>query len=519
MARILPQCGALVVAAIPTTLAAETIQVPADYPTIQSAIDAAAGGDVIVVAPGVYNEAIDLLGKSITLQSDAGAGVTTIDATDLDASVVTCASGEGRDTVLEGLTITGGAGTEVEIAPGALFHLGGGMYTLDSGPTVSDCTFTANSADFGGGLYSEDTPPYDGEDAPLLTGCAFIDNTAMGGGGMRNVSSDPVLTGCMFRDNTATRDGGGMLSQWGSNPLAIGCSFIGNSATGWGGGMYSIDGSIPTVINSRFIRNTASYGGGMNNHNFGHAVVTNCLFIGNSANRGGGMLNHSDANPTVTNCTFHANTATDEGGGLSNNHSAHQSPTLVNCIVRDNLPDQIDNVNVPPLTVRYSNVLGGWPGVGNIDADPLFADPDGPDGAPGTEDDDLRPGPGSPCLDAGDNAAVPADAADLDGDGDTAEPVPVDFDGDPRFIDDPDTVDSGNGAPPVVDIGAFEFQTGCPADRNGDGSVNVVDLLAILGAWGPCPAEPDACPGDVDSDGIVGIIDLLEVLAAWGPCP
>ena len=55
----------------------------------------------------------------------------------------------------------------------------------------------------------------------------------------------------------------------------------------------------------------------------------------------------------------------------------------------------------------------------------------------------------------------------------------------------------------------------CPADIDGDGAVNVTDLLAVLAAWGECPG----CPEDLDGDGNVGIADLLELLASWGPCP
>ena len=55
----------------------------------------------------------------------------------------------------------------------------------------------------------------------------------------------------------------------------------------------------------------------------------------------------------------------------------------------------------------------------------------------------------------------------------------------------------------------------CPADLNGDGVVDVLDLLAVLAVWGPCPG----CPEDINGDGVVNVLDLLEVLAAWGPCP
>ena len=58
----------------------------------------------------------------------------------------------------------------------------------------------------------------------------------------------------------------------------------------------------------------------------------------------------------------------------------------------------------------------------------------------------------------------------------------------------------------------------CGADVHVDGLVDVMDLLALLGAWGPC--EPaGVCPADLNGDGVVDVLDLLELLAAWGPCP
>ena len=77
---------------------------------------------------------------------------------------------------------------------------------------------------------------------------------------------------------------------------------------------------------------------------------------------------------------------------------------------------------------------------------------DGPDGIAGTEDDNLRLSPGSPSIDAADNLAVPPDTADLDGDGDTTEPTPLDLDGNRRIVNR------------IVDMGAYEYQyEGIPA--------------------------------------------------------
>ena len=93
-----------------------------------------------------------------------------------------------------------------------------------------------------------------------------------------------------------------------------------------------------------------------------------------------------------------------------------------------------------------------------------FVDADGADNTPGTEDDNLRLLIGSPCLDAGDNTAVPADLADLDGDDDTSEPTPLDLDRAARFLDDTGSTDCPHvvppddcGTPPIVDMGAYEF--------------------------------------------------------------
>ncbi len=72
------------------------------------------------------------------------------------------------------------------------------------------------------------------------------------------------------------------------------------------------------------------------------------------------------------------------------------------------------------------------------------------------------------------------------------------------------------GTPPIVDMGAYEFQPVlCPWDLDNINDVGVGDLLALLGAWGPNPGHP----ADFDGSGDVGVGDLLILLANWGPCP
>ena len=55
----------------------------------------------------------------------------------------------------------------------------------------------------------------------------------------------------------------------------------------------------------------------------------------------------------------------------------------------------------------------------------------------------------------------------------------------------------------------------CPPNINGDGVVDVLDLLAVLAAWHTTGDVPE----DVNDDGIVNVPDLLMVLLWWGPCP
>ncbi len=225
------------------------------YCSIQIGIDNALNGDEVLVAPGTYFETINFIGKAITLRSSDGADVTTIDAQQ-GGTVVTCGSGEGANTVLSGFVITGGN-----------FSSGGGMRNQSSSPTVTNCTFTANSA-------------------------------SLRGGGMYNVTaSSPTVTDCMFSGNTASV----------------------------GGGMRNENSSSPTVTNCTFSGNTADIGGGMNNNSSSSPTVTNCTFSGNTADIGGGMDNSSGSSPLVTDCTFCDNSPEHIGGQVVLSGQIHMS--------------------------------------------------------------------------------------------------------------------------------------------------------------------------------------------------
>ena len=235
----------------------------------------------------------------------------------------------------------------------------------------------------------------------------------------------PTVSRCTFANNAAGSGGGLGLYGSGGSPTVTGCLFVGNVATNWGGGLQS-------------------------NMESGAVVIANCVFRGNAAEEGGGIRIYA-GKLTVVNCTFSENRANTNGGGISV-RTAAASSNLTNCIFWGNSDaggrDESAQINGGVPIVNYcciEGLSGALGGTGNIGLDPMFRDVDGPDDIPGTQDDDLALAAGSPCIDAGDNSAVPAG-------------IMSDANGMPRFFDDPGTADTGNGTPPIVDMGASEFQ-------------------------------------------------------------
>ncbi len=407
------------------------VYVPTEYPTIEEAINLAWDGVTIIVAEGTYYENINFNGKSLTITSadsnDPDIVATTVIDGSNSGSVVTFSCGENGNSVLSGFTITGGNA-----------RYGGGIYCKNSSPTITNCTFSSNSANGkyarGGGMFNERSSPalsnctfsgnsaddrgggmYNTSSSPTITNCTFIGNSAYYSGGMFNEEGNPTLTNCTFIGNSAYYSCGGMYNS-NSSPSITNCTFSSNSVSAVnsrGGGMVNSHSS-PTITACTFTDNTASKGGGGMYNSRSSPALSNCTFTGNSADWGGGMENSYDSSPTVANCTFSGNIAQD-GGGMHNRGGS--SPTVTNCILWGNTASsgaQIYNNN-SSATINFSNVQGGWPGTGNIDVDPEFVDADGADDIIGTEDDNLRLLPESPCIDAGDNSVVDTNYPDLDG--------------------------------------------------------------------------------------------------------
>jgi len=239
-----------------------------------------------------------------------------------------------------------------------------------------------------------------------VTDCMFINNTANSGAGFcaDQYSQHVTLRRCTFQQNA----GGGVRNR-GVSMDVIDCIFNGNST---GGGMINY-GEISTIVNCLFVGNT---GGGLVNtgalsSGATTSLILGCTFVENVASgSGGGMYNVSDSSPTVTNCVFWANA---DSGGITAESQIYNHPT--------------NGVNVPVVT--YSCVqdavagdLNVYPGVGNIDVNPMFVlDPDpGLDGLwDGVDDEygDLHLQAGSPGINVGDNSAVASAGVSTDLDG------------------------------------------------------------------------------------------------------
>lgn len=258
-----------------------------------------------------------------------------------------------------------------------------------------------------------------------------------------------VLDGFIITSGRA--DGAG-IDQSGAGILIIGgspkfknCLITGNEAWAAGGGAYVACGAA-TFQNCRFMNNVATLGGGAACPVGAALTIINGLFFENSADDGGAMANAGGAGQLI-NCTVYGNTAgTGRAGGV---HTNGGTTTVVNCILWSNqemdgglgLTAQIYDA-AGPSSVTYSCIRDAVPGDDdvpyggaanhNIDGDPRIDYP---------ISGEFTLQCGSPCIDAGSNAAVPAG-------------VPTDLGGGPRFIDgDFDEVNT-------VDMGAYE-SPGC----------------------------------------------------------
>ena len=472
---------ALSLAVLAAPVHASTVCVPGGAGTIQQALDAANGGDTVVVADGTWagpgNRDLDFAGKAIELRSVNGPEACTIDAggsAETPHRAFAFQSGEGGGSSVTGFTIAGG----YAIGEGTAGS-GGAILCVAASPTIAGNVFIGNHADgfaeHGGGAIA-----CLGGAEPLIAGNDIIENSSPTGGGVFSYESSPVITGNRFADNAAS----------------------------YGGGLYCAYGD-PAIHANRFTANRAVFAGGLYIAACSPMVLNN-IVSGNRAvrNGGGAVIAYSQAG--LWHNTIVANRAILYGGGLMCGYSQIECGAGIFWGNTAALGHQLAVASESELTVTDCDVeqaqaeayvTGGsallWES-GNFDAGPLFTDPGHWDdtGSSTPDDDtwidgDYHLQPGSPCIDA-----ASTDVTDTD------------IEGNPRPLCWPS---HGPGDPGrIYDAGACEAvpQRG---DVNGDACVNVADLLMVRDALGRSGSDIIPPGSDANSDGIVNVADLLIV--------
>jgi hypothetical protein len=410
----------------------------ADFTSIQAAIDAAQDGDLILVYPGTYTDTgdyvVDFGAKQLQLIAAAGFSNTSIDGEDA-RGLINCSGYHDASTVIRGFSMTRANDTNVQAAIN--FH-------GESGPTLSECRIHDMTHNHHVNvLHAGPSHLGDPVGHPRIEWCIF-ENIDMSEGG-RCLSfnyNNPVIEGCTFRNNVAYEQL--CFSYWSNN--------------------------TPTYIDCIFQNNITGVAG---------------------TNEPGVLVARAGSHVSLSGCTFSENTMHDS------------------CVVYGSY-DVADTTfcgNFPS-----NDICGSWTDLGGNEFlnEPCLSFVDcNENGVP--DYDDINSGYSQDCNSDG----VPDECqalSDCDGDGtsDLCEILNGAMDINPADGVPDDCQGAARGACCVGDSCITATADDC---FDASGSYAGDGVSCTEGACG----EP--CPGDIDGNGIVDVIDILTVLNSWGGCP
>ncbi len=320
---------------------AAVIHVPLEQPTIQLGVNAAAAGDTVIVAPGIYSESVLLYAGPMTLRSSHGPTMTIIDAHAFSQGFLVYGSVD-EGTVLRGFTVQGAVAAGVTYMSGTSATIEDMVLTQNQGPGVL-CTYASPRIEGCSFYYNYDHGVKIEGGAPVLSGCSFLEDgvdvdagadvrfedCSFGGSGAF-ARSGPRGPGARISDSTLTVDGCSFwgydgqhaLALYGTGPVAINDSeFLGNS-DGLGPAIYcegngSSDTPL-TVTNTLFEDNVSSENGGAIVLRWSKSAAFNgCTFRSNSTpGLGGAVSTHDVAYVSYSSCEFYENHCGNDGGAV-----------------------------------------------------------------------------------------------------------------------------------------------------------------------------------------------------------
>lgn len=464
------------------------LEVPGQYPTIQAALDAAVDGDRVLVSAGTYAERL-ATNLSIELIGVDGPELTILDARGApgSGSALALQYHSGGAALVRGFTIHGDQATifAFPFGGGAITSFGG--YLTVEQCIIEDCDLRNTAGPSGGGILANAMM------AVVLRDSIFRNNHCIGqGGAVYAASSEVVISGCLFEDNSSDLNSGAIYTHF---PLITDCIFRNNSS-GDDAGAVSIAGS-GRIQNSIFERNSANGQGGALFVS-DDLDVFQCVFYDNSSAGTGGAIRHFSHSMHIESSLILNNSAPSRGAV-----STQTGFSSSNSIYWQNGPSPLWNTSLN--NIQYCIVEGGFPGVGNFDADPLISDP---------VNSDYSLLYGSPATDAGSNVLLRRDLDDLNGNGLISDGYGHDMLGNPRHTQDLFVADTGelDMLTFPLDIGPIERIIPTPTDGYDDCNGNSInDLLDIMSETETDLNEnliPDSCDiadgtlTDADGDGV-----------------
>jgi hypothetical protein len=359
-------------------LQARVINVPEDFETIQAGIDSSADGDTVLVQPGRYIENINFEGKGITVASLilATGDTTYLDSTVIRSSdrsgrsVVVFLNDEGEESKLIGFTLTNGTS-----------DYGGGIYINGSSPTLEYLTITENLCSRnGGGIYCTNGA------APVIANVSITDNIANEGGGLACYNdADVRISNSIITHNRANDDAGGI--QCSGSRLVMNNVYLSSNRAGDAGGGLTLIGDARLIIIEGMMGESTSPNPMIYCSGYGGTVYLEMdeVLVNLNGDTISDFMYANQCSTIINNCTIYSHR---QRSGINTG----QASFIVTSSIIRGFRTSFSGLSRNDI-IQYCNVNGEIEGEGNIDADPLFADP---------ENANFHLTADSPCIDAGD---------------------------------------------------------------------------------------------------------------------